>query len=44
MGRWSISPPAVKFGLIVASKPDGQDTCLVPPGKYTDVIEKIRPL
>ena len=35
---------AVKFGLNVASKPDSQDICFVPTGKYTDVIEKIRPL
>lgn len=34
---------AVEFGLNVASKPDSQDICFVPTGKYTDVIEKIRP-
>ena len=34
---------AVKYGLNVASKPDSQDICFVPTGKYTDVIEKIRP-
>ncbi|MEP1229845.1 MAG: tRNA 2-thiouridine(34) synthase MnmA [Litorimonas sp.] len=34
---------AVEMGLNVASKPDSQDICFVPTGKYTDVIEKIRP-
>ena len=34
---------AVELGLSVASKPDSQDICFVPTGKYTDVIEKIRP-
>ncbi|NNE58063.1 MAG: tRNA 2-thiouridine(34) synthase MnmA [Hellea sp.] len=34
---------AVEFGLRVASKPDSQDICFVPTGKYTDVIEKLRP-
>lgn len=31
------------FGLTVADKPDSQDICFVPQGKYTDVIEKLRP-
>jgi tRNA-specific 2-thiouridylase len=34
---------ASKLGLNVAAKPDSQDICFVPTGKYTDVIEKIRP-
>ena len=34
---------AVELGLNVAAKPDSQDICFVPTGKYTDVIEKIRP-
>lgn len=34
---------AVELGLAVASKPDSQDICFVPTGKYTDVIKKIRP-
>ncbi len=34
---------AVEMGLNVASKPDSQDICFVPTGKYTDVIEKLRP-
>ena len=34
---------AVELGLSVASKPDSQDICFVPTGKYTDVIKKLRP-
>lgn len=34
---------ATSFGLTVADKPDSQDICFVPQGKYTDVIEKLRP-
>ena len=31
------------FGLIVSDKPDSQDICFVPDGKYSDVIIKKRP-
>lgn len=34
---------AAEMGLNVAAKPDSQDICFVPEGRYTDVIEKIRP-
>ena len=34
---------AAEFGLRVASKPDSQDICFVPQGRYTDVVEKLRP-
>ena len=34
---------AREFGLVVADKPDSQDICFVPTGKYTDVIERLRP-
>jgi hypothetical protein len=34
---------AHEFGLAVADKADSQDICFVPAGKYTDVIEKLRP-
>ena len=34
---------AHEFGLEVAAKPDSQDICFVPEGKYTDVIRKLRP-
>ncbi len=34
---------AERFGLIVADKPDSQDICFVPEGRYVDVIERLRP-
>ena len=34
---------ARRYGLAVADKPDSQDICFVPSGKYTDVIEKLAP-
>lgn len=34
---------AEKYGLQVADKPDSQDICFVPNGKYADVVEKLRP-
>jgi tRNA-specific 2-thiouridylase len=34
---------AHQFGLSIADKPDSQDICFVPSGRYTDVIEKLMP-
>jgi tRNA-specific 2-thiouridylase len=34
---------AERFGLMVADKPDSQDICFVPEGRYVDVIERLRP-
>ena len=34
---------AREYGLDIADKPDSQDICFVPQGKYTDIIEKLRP-
>ena len=34
---------AARLGLPVASKPDSQDICFVPEGRYLDVIEKLKP-
>ena len=31
------------FGLRAADKPDSQDICFVPNGKYGDIIERLRP-
>lgn len=30
-------------GLAIAAKPDSQDICFVPNGRYTDMIERLRP-
>jgi tRNA-uridine 2-sulfurtransferase len=34
---------AHEMGLSVADKPDSQDICFVPDGRYADVIERLRP-
>ena len=34
---------AQHFGLRVASKPDSQDICFVPEGRYTTIIDRLRP-
>src|SRR4029078_11907259 len=34
---------ARRFGLVVADKHDSQDICFVPTGRYTDVIERLKP-
>jgi tRNA-uridine 2-sulfurtransferase len=34
---------ATELGLRVAEKPDSQDICFVPQGKYQDIVEKLRP-
>jgi tRNA-specific 2-thiouridylase len=34
---------AAELGLRVAEKPDSQDICFVPNGKYQDVVQKLRP-
>ncbi len=34
---------AAELGLLVAEKPDSQDICFVPNGRYADVIERLKP-
>jgi len=34
---------AAELGLITADKPDSQDICFVPSGRYTNVIDRLRP-
>lgn len=34
---------AAELGLVVADKPDSQDICFAPLGKYADVVERLRP-
>ncbi len=34
---------AARYNLPVAEKPDSQDICFVPGGRYAEVIEKLRP-
>jgi tRNA-specific 2-thiouridylase len=34
---------ATELGLAIADKPDSQDICFVPNGRYADVIERLKP-
>lgn len=34
---------AEELGLGVADKPDSQDICFVPEGRYADIVERLRP-
>jgi len=34
---------ARRFGLSVAEKHDSQDICFVPTGRYTDIVERLKP-
>jgi len=43
MAKDEVRALAGEFGLRVAAKPDSQDICFVPHGRYTDVVEKLRP-
>lgn len=43
MDKEETRQEAERFGLTVADKPDSQDICFVPEGRYVDVIERLRP-
>ncbi|WP_186418111.1 tRNA 2-thiouridine(34) synthase MnmA [Bosea sp. CS1GBMeth4] len=34
---------AAEFGLAIADKPDSQDICFVPNGRYAEMIERLKP-
>jgi tRNA-specific 2-thiouridylase len=38
-----VRAQAARLGLSVAVKPDSQDICFVPEGKYTTLIDRLRP-
>jgi tRNA-specific 2-thiouridylase len=38
-----VRAEAARLGLSVADKPDSQDICFVPDGRYTTVIDRLRP-
>lgn len=43
MKKPDVRRAASALGLQVAAKPDSQDICFVPAGKYADIVEKLRP-
>ncbi len=43
MPKDDVRAIATRLGLVVAEKPDSQDICFVPEGKYAAVVERLRP-
>ena len=43
MAKEQVRAQAERLGLAVAAKPDSQDICFVPDGRYAGVIERLRP-
>jgi tRNA-specific 2-thiouridylase len=43
MRKPDVREHARRFGLAVADKPDSQDICFVPTGRYSEVVERLAP-
>jgi len=43
MEKSAVRAIAAELGLVTAAKPDSQDICFVPEGRYTAVVGRIRP-
>ncbi len=43
MTKPEVRELARRFGLSVAEKHDSQDICFVPTGRYTDIVERLKP-
>ncbi len=43
MTKDTVREHARRMGLVVSDKPDSQDICFVPQGRYADVVAKMRP-
>jgi tRNA-specific 2-thiouridylase len=43
MEKSAVRALAGELGLAIAAKPDSQDICFVPEGRYTNIVEKLRP-
>ena len=43
MDKREVRAIASELGLIVADKPDSQDICFVPDGKYSNIVQKMKP-
>jgi tRNA-uridine 2-sulfurtransferase len=43
LSKVEVRALAHKYGLIVADKSDSQDICFVPQGRYTNIIERLKP-
>jgi tRNA-uridine 2-sulfurtransferase len=43
MEKSTVREAAAELGLVTAAKPDSQNICFVPEGRYTGIVEKLRP-
>jgi tRNA-specific 2-thiouridylase len=43
MDKTSVRAIAAELGLVNADKPDSQDICFVPEGRYTAIVNRLRP-
>src|SRR5215470_10621196 len=43
MPKRDVRRLAAELGLLVADKPDSQDICFVPDGKYSNIVERLKP-
>jgi tRNA-specific 2-thiouridylase len=43
MEKREVRALAAELGLLTADKPDSQDICFVPDGKYSNIVEKLEP-
>lgn len=43
LAKPTVRAEAERWGLAVAAKPDSQDICFVPTGRYATVVERLRP-
>jgi tRNA-specific 2-thiouridylase len=43
MEKPAVRALAAELGLVTADKPDSQDICFVPHGRYADIVEKLKP-
>ncbi|MBV9993131.1 MAG: tRNA 2-thiouridine(34) synthase MnmA [Alphaproteobacteria bacterium] len=43
MEKREVRALAAELGLVTADKPDSQDICFVPDGKYANIVEKLKP-
>ena len=43
MEKSEVRALAAELGLATAAKPDSQDICFVPQGRYSDIVQKLRP-
>lgn len=41
MSKTTVRSEAERLGLVVADKPDSQEICFVPDGRYADVVERL---